>query len=185
MQKIVLFATVFALLAAGAQAQEPREKRWRAQIGVGLPSTQSGKNFVGQSTSSGAISYDLGRVGGGTWGLYSNSLMRSRENGNTTTSQGASGFGVQYRMHSLSNKALYYGAGIGGYGLTTSSAVKTGDTTVTTTTEKMTFGGRVFLGQDFGKRYFGELSYTLMGSAKLGTSSINASHASLGVGVRF
>lgn len=185
MKKLVLLATVFALLAAGAQAQEPREKRWRAQIGLGLPSTQSGKNFVGQSTSSGAISYDLGRIGGGTWGLYSNSLMRSRENGNTTTSQGASGFGVQYRMHSQSNKALYYGVGIGGYSISTSSSSKDRDTTTIVTTEKMVFGGRLFVGQDFGKRYFAELGFTATGTTTMTGPSINASHASLGVGLRF
>jgi hypothetical protein len=193
MNKLVL-ATLVLTIATAAQAQENKEtkdKRWRAQFGIGLPSNASGKSFVGSSTASTGLSYDLGRVGKGTWGLYTNSIMRGKERdnatggGTTTTSQDANGFGVQYRASSPTNPALYYGAGIGGYSLTTSSAVKNGDTTVTTATEKMTFGGRIFVGQNFGKRYFAELGYTLIGQATLGTSKINASHASLGVGLRF
>ena len=191
MNKLILLTIIVALLATGAQAQETKTKRWRAQFGIGLPTTASGKSFVGTTPQSGGISYDLGHVGNGTWGLYSDGVMRGRERDNATgggttmTSQGANSVGVQYRAHVASNMALYYGMGLGGYGLTTSSAVKTGDTTVTTTTEKGVFGGRVFVGQDFGKRYFGELGYTFVGQATLGTTKVNTSHAQLGIGLRF
>ncbi|WP_395088450.1 hypothetical protein [Armatimonas sp.] len=191
MNKLILLTVTITLLATGAQAQETKTRRWRAQVGAGFLTATSGKSFVGSIAQSGGISYDLGHVGNGTWGLYSDGVMRGRERnsstggGTTMTNQGAHGFGVQYRAHAASNTALYYGMGVGGYGLTTSSAVKTGDTTVTTTTEKGTFGGRVFVGQDFGKRYFGELGYTFVGQATLGTSKINTSHAQLGIGLRF
>ncbi len=191
MNKLILLTTIVILLATGAQAQETKTKRWRAQLGIGLPTAASGKSFVGTTPQSGGISYDLGHVGNGTWGLYSDGVMRVRERdnaaggGTTMTSQGAHGFGVQYRAHVASNTALYYGVGVGGYGLTTSSAVKTGDTTVTTNTEKGVFGGRAFVGQDFGRRYFGELGYTFVGQATLGTTKVNTSHAQLGIGMKF
>ena len=191
MNKLILLTTIVMSLATGAQAQETKTKRWRAQLGIGLPTAASGKSFVGTTPQSGGISYDLGHVGNGTWGLYSDGVMRVRERdnaaggGTTMTSQGAHGFGVQYRAHVASNTALYYGVGVGGYGLTTSSAVKTGDTTVTTTTEKGVFGGRAFVGQDFGRRYFGELGYTFVGQATLGTTKVNTSHAQLGIGMKF
>ncbi|WP_395144340.1 hypothetical protein [Armatimonas sp.] len=191
MNKLILLATTIGFLTTGAQAQETKAKRWRAHFGIGLPTAASGKSFVGSTAQSGGISYDLGHVGNGTWGLYGDGIMRGRERdnaaggGTTMTRQGANSFGVQYRAHMASNTALYYGAGFGGYSLTTSSAVKTGDTTVTTTTEKGVFGGRVFVGQDFGKRYFGELGYTFVGKATLGTSKVNTSHTQLGIGLRF
>jgi OmpA-like transmembrane domain len=188
MNKLVLLTTIFAVLATSAQAQETKAKRWRGQIGIGLSTSESGKRFVGSTAGSATLSYDLGRVGQGTWGLYSDSIMRSRERdnatggGTTTTSQAASGFGVQYR---LSQQTLYYGIGVGGYNLTTASAVQNGDTTVTTRTDKMVFGGRVFVGRDFSKRYFGELGYTFLGQTTLGATKVNASHLTLGVGRRF
>lgn len=184
MKKLVLLA-IAASLAAVAQAQETRTPRWQAQVGLGLPTTQSGKNFVGSTAAGGGVSYTLGTVGKGTWGLYADSLMRSKDSGATTTSQLVSGMGVQYRVRSESNPALYYGVGLGGYTLARSSEVKTGNTTVTTTTTQETGGGRLFIGQDFGKRYFAELGYTAVGSVTLGTTKITASNISLGVGLRF
>ena len=97
MNKLILLTTIVILLATGAQAQETKTKRWRAQLGIGLPTAASGKSFVGTTPQSGGISYDLGHVGNGTWGLYSDGVMRVRERdnaaggGTTMTSQGVLG----------------------------------------------------------------------------------------------
>lgn len=188
------FALTLALVLTGAlaaQANEPHEKRWQFQLGIGRPTQQAGKTFLSSSPSASVLSYTLGGLKQGTWGVFTQGLMKNRsyensEGDDVSSSETMMGIGLQYQLRSSSNPALYYGAGIGSFSLNTSLAVKNGRTTVTTTTESSeVLGGRLFIGQDFGKRYFGELSYTMMGSAKLGTSSINASSINLGVGVRF
>lgn len=187
----MIAAAAGVLLATGAQAQETKTKRWQIQLGIGSPTQQAGKTFLSSSPSASMLSYTLGGLKQGTWGVFAQGLMKNRSYGNSdgddvTSSETAMGIGLQYQLRSTSNPALYYGAGIGSFSLNTALSMRNGKVTTTTTTESSdVLGGRLFVGQDFGKRYFGELSYTSMGNAKLGNSSINASHASLGVGVRF
>lgn len=181
---------VLAMGAVSAQAHESHERRWRAQFGLGLPTSQSGKNLVGSSAGSFGLSYDLGGVQKGVWGLYTQGVMRNRERDNVGggtqySNQGIGGFGLQYRQKLESNPAVYFGGGIGGYSVSTSTSVKNGDTTTTTSTDKSVFGGRLFIGQEFRGRYFAELGYTLVGNARLAGTSVQGSHATVSVGFKF
>jgi hypothetical protein len=191
MKRFALTLALALIGALAAQANDPHEKRWQFQLGLGSPTQSAGKTFLSASPTASLLSYTLGGLKQGTWGIYTQGLMKSRsyEDSNdddVTSSETMMGIGLQYQLRSASNPALYYGAGIGSYSLSTALSMRSGKVTTTTTTDSSdVLGGRLFIGQDFGKRYFGELSYTLMGSAKLGTSSINTSSINLGVGVRF
>jgi hypothetical protein len=138
----------------------------------------------------GGLSYDLGRTGGGTWGLYSSTLMRDRKlatsrPGTTTQFDGVTGFGLQYRTRP-SLGGLYFGGGIGTYSLTTSVINRDGNTTSTTTTEESTWGGKVFVGKNITSRVFAEAAYTKVNAASLGTGpSRDLSHGALTLGYRF
>jgi hypothetical protein len=182
-------ALTLSLGAARASDDESSlGKRLRLEVGLGLPTAESGKDFVGKSPMTGGLSYDLGRTGQGTWGLYTSSILRSRDvptstPGKTTQSTGMIGFGLQYRQRAGS---LYLGGGVGTYSVMDSTLRRDGDTTSTTTTEKSVVGGRVFVGKDINQRVFVEGSYTKVGGTRLGSApSRDLSHASLNIGYRF
>lgn len=192
-----LSAALCALFLTGlaAHADGSKEKRFSLQLGVARPLTSAGKNLLSTSPAHSILSYDLGGYKSGVWGLYAQGAMKNRDFTETdgdevTNTDSSAGFGLQYRQHSASNPALYFGAGIGSYGLSSSVSIRstsgsTTTTTTTTTTSNSVLGGRLFVGQTFGSRFLAELSYTATGSPKLGMNKINASNLSLAVGVRF
>lgn len=189
---IALCALFLTGLAAHADS---KEKRWQLQLGVARPLPSSGKTFLGDSPTSSLLSYDLGGFKGGTWGLFAQGISKNRSyedsaGDDVNSNELVGGFGLQYRMRSASNPALYYGVGVGIYSLSTSlstssSSGQTTTTMITTTTSTDVLGGRLFVGQSFGRRYFAELAYTATASPRLGTNKINPSNVSLGVGLRF
>lgn len=191
-----LSITLCALFLTGLAAHaDGKEKRWQLQLGVARPLASSGKTFLGDSPTSSVLSYDLGGFKDGNWGLYAQGVSKSRSYENSAgddvnSNEMAGGFGLQYRMRSASNPALYYGMGLGVYSLNTSLSVsntsgKTTTTTITSTDSSDVLGGRLFVGQSFGRRYVAELAYTATASPRLGANKINPSNLSLGVGVRF
>ena len=196
-KSVRLLATTLGMMfftGLAARADEPKEKRFALQIGLAQPLQSSGKNLLSSSPTSSLLQYDLGRYKSGVWGFYAQGVAKSRDfsdaEDDVFNNDMAAGVGLQYRMRSESNPSLYYGAGIGSYAVSTSVAVKNsnGSTTTTMTTETTSssvLGGRIFVGKNFGKRYFAELAYTMIGSSTLGNTRVNASHASLGVGLRF
>jgi hypothetical protein len=194
MKKLSLALCALFLTGLAAHA-DSKEKRWQLQLGVARPLQSSGKTFLGDRATSSILSYDLGGFKDGTWGLFAQGISKSRsyedsEGGDVNSNEMAGGFGLQYRMRSASNPALYYGVGVGVYSLSTSLSVsntigQTTNTNTITTTSSDVLGGRLFVGQSFGRRYFAEVAYTATASPQLGTNKINPSNFSLGVGLRF
>ncbi|MGC4043639.1 MAG: hypothetical protein QM758_07515 [Armatimonas sp.] len=188
------YALLFAALAvtgiAHADDTNSLTQRFRLQLGVGLPSSKSGRDFVGSAPIAGGLSYDLGRVASGTWGVYANSIIRTRQlrdslPASSYVNRGAEGFGVQYRSYPTPT-GVYFGGGIGAYSVSISTVNDYGSTTSTASTETSTWGGRAFIGKNLAGRVYLEAGYNWVGKASVANGpERNLSHASLNVGYRF
>lgn len=189
--KYALLITALAIAgSAHADDADTLNKRLRVELGIGFPTAESGRDFVGNTAFVGGLSYDLGRVAGGTWGVYTNSIIHSRQlrdnlPARSSVNRGGGGFGLQYRSRPTTG-GLYFGGGLGAYSVLISTVNDYGSTTSSTTTEESTWGGKLFVGKNLTGRVYLEAGYTHMGSASLNNGpSRNLSHASLSVGYRF
>jgi hypothetical protein len=185
MNKMLLIAAAVLVTGIGeAHAQDAPEGRWRVQLGVGSLTQTSGKDLLGKQPLSFGVSYDQGRLAGGSWGFFCDGSLRRRKIEGDTRTQSAIGIGVQLRRPA--GNSLYYGVGLGQFhyqGGTSNSVIGS---------NANAFGARVFGGKDLG-RYFGELGYTYIRPINprsnffpgVSLTRYNVSTVSLRAGVRF
>lgn len=188
--KHVLLATALTVSGmAHADDTESLNHRFQLKFGAGILTAQSGRDFLGKSPLGGEVGYDLGRVAGGTWGLYVAGLYYNRgfEDDRrvfTTIERDVSAYGLQYRSRPT-RQGFYMGGGLGYYTVSSTMSTDLGNVVTSNISDDSAWGSKVFVGKNLSKHFFLEAGYTHIRALQLSTGPRrNMSHTTFFLGYR-